>query len=458
MEKMMRIMWCTAILSAVMVLFSTLSVVAQVNWSVQGIALPKGEPGDLDSAGVCNPWAIYDLELGLYRMWYHGQGSGCIFLAESEDGITWEKYHVEGTKPYPTPVLYPGSSGEWDDFYVAHPCVVKDLEEPDPEKRYKMWYSAHDGHYEIGYAYSRDGYTWEKYDRDDTPNHPFEESDPVIRGTTWIAIGGRVLIEDDIYKMWYTSERSGVSEEVFYAQSWDGVEWFRDPIPVLPRGEPGSWDRLSWINAVLPRATGYQMWYEGNASWGDPEGIGYAVSGDERGWRKYFRNPLAGLPENAREASVIEWVDIPAEGPVFKSYKMWYTLYQGGGPTDIYYATAPQEPVTVTFDWYQDNVPIGGKLEFGATYTNHSYETPARVEVSFSVFKNGIAMYVQSEILNFYPGNTTKVYTMSVPNKPNLVGQTFTIGLCVTDLVTGNEFWDTFDIEVTEGAETPPAR
>ena len=74
-------------------------------------------------------------------MWYSGHDGSHIRIgyATSSDGINWTKHGI---------VLDLGASGEWDDYYVSCPCVIK-----DDDGTYKMWYSGHDGsHIRIGYA------------------------------------------------------------------------------------------------------------------------------------------------------------------------------------------------------------------------------------------------------------------------------------------------------------------
>lgn len=64
-----------------------------------------------------------------------------------------------------TPVLSPGSSGDWDEKFGAHGGAVK-----WDENIYKMWYtginSTVDWKRKTGYATSLDGVTWTKYDPD----------------------------------------------------------------------------------------------------------------------------------------------------------------------------------------------------------------------------------------------------------------------------------------------------
>ena len=122
-------------------------------------ALPGGEAGnapqspsllsDWDSSRVNFPRVIQDGSH--YRMWYDGQGNSAwaLGLAESSDGNTW-------TKSASNPVLKPGASGSWDDFYRGQTTILKE------GSLYKMWYSGGptSGSWQTGYSTSTNGVDW----------------------------------------------------------------------------------------------------------------------------------------------------------------------------------------------------------------------------------------------------------------------------------------------------------
>jgi predicted GH43/DUF377 family glycosyl hydrolase len=98
-----------------------------------------------------------------YRMWLSG-GTGIginhvkIYHATSSEGLNWSIT--------PTPILEPGSAGEWDDEKIETPSVIK------VGSTYHLYYSGFKtgddgGRYQIGHATSSDGITWIK-----DPNNP----------------------------------------------------------------------------------------------------------------------------------------------------------------------------------------------------------------------------------------------------------------------------------------------
>jgi hypothetical protein len=118
---------------------------------------------------------VFDEEAQVFKMWYRtdklvrlpaggfeipkGGYSACY--AVSKDGLKWEKpplglTEYEGSSQ--NNILPPGVGGK---DYVRRPNLIKDYEEPDPEKRYKMVYmDSIGGKFVLAKAYSRDGIHW----------------------------------------------------------------------------------------------------------------------------------------------------------------------------------------------------------------------------------------------------------------------------------------------------------
>jgi hypothetical protein len=98
------------------------------------------------------------IENGRWRMWY-ASGAGWISregqtvprmhikYAESQDGIHWER---GGT-------VCVDASGPGE-YAVVRPCVLR------RNGLYRMWYSCRGARYRIGYAESRDGFSWDRQD------------------------------------------------------------------------------------------------------------------------------------------------------------------------------------------------------------------------------------------------------------------------------------------------------
>ena len=119
---------------------------------------------------------------------------------------------------------------------------------------------------------------------------------PILSRTdsTFDAFGVRypmVLIEDNIFKMWYqNSDQWGVST-VGYAVSGDGINWTRNSQLVLQPSTFGNWDSYSvGHGSVIKINDVYMMYYTGSDC--NYTKIGLATSTDGINWTKYSGNPI----------------------------------------------------------------------------------------------------------------------------------------------------------------------
>jgi len=107
--------------------------------------LLTASPCVLRDGGTWRMWYVsatrWEPAPGGPRHYYH------IRYADSDDGLTWRR---EGR----TAIDFKGA----DEYAIARPCVVKDGD------LYRMWYSYRGDAYRIGYAESRDGFTWTRLD------------------------------------------------------------------------------------------------------------------------------------------------------------------------------------------------------------------------------------------------------------------------------------------------------
>ena len=240
------------------------------------------------------------------------------------------------TKYTDNPVLDLGASGSWESNSIYHPHIIFD------NTTYHMWYSAWDGNNErIGYATSKDGIHWKKYDENPILD-PGPSGDWDDRGV----LAGPVLVENDTLKMWYLAE---YSLKTGLAISTDGVNWtkYDNPAtttaphahsdPVLQPGMIGSWDdEGGWMVSVLIDGGIYEGWYVGDD--GGNERLGYATSEDGIHWSKYDdpattdppyaeSDPVLDLgPQGSWDASDIEQCQVIKNG---ETYQMWYTAALG---------------------------------------------------------------------------------------------------------------------------------
>lgn len=96
-----------------------------------------------------------------------------------------------------------------------------------------------------------------------------------------------VMYDENKYKMWYYGDAGSAKKYVLYAESENGINWVKHPVPVLSPGNSGSWD--SWAvhpGAIIKENGIYKMYYSG---WADQYGewyIGIATSVDGLNWAK----------------------------------------------------------------------------------------------------------------------------------------------------------------------------
>lgn len=224
-----------------------------------------------------------------------------IDYAISPDGLRW----TWGGVALPT-----GDPGAWDSTTTETPSVLKDPDERDPSRRYKMWYSGvadetRGAQYGIGVAFSPDG---RRFTRLPAVDSPFKLRGKVLEpGTTdgdiQAVADPSVLKIGGIYHMWYTTGMKGPPEVVIsYATSPDGIHWTKY------RGNPvlrptAGWEKgNSWIvstvaqPSVLWDGRRFEMWYASFLNFGGADhrtaGYGYAVSTDGIQWTKPESQPV----------------------------------------------------------------------------------------------------------------------------------------------------------------------
>lgn len=134
--------------------------------------ITSASKGEWD-AGFIIPSSVLTLSDGTLMMFYTGGEDVAFFdnfyvgMATSPDGIVWTKYNDPLTTQHPfagsDPVLMTGKNGEWDGAFLWMPNVTIH------ENGFRMYYSAsatnqRTGLKSIGYAESRDGIHWVKYE------------------------------------------------------------------------------------------------------------------------------------------------------------------------------------------------------------------------------------------------------------------------------------------------------
>jgi len=185
-----------------------------------------------------------------YVMWYTGVPENgfvkTISRATSPDGATWTKDA--------TPVLSLGDAGAFDSRQLGKPWVIYDP--ANTAAPYRMWYSA-EGDYggSIGYATSADGIAWTKTG-EVLPPGPRNAPD------SYSAAQPSVVIDNGVYRMWYTASDSN-NRRVAFATSTDGLVWQRGGVVFDVAG--GNYGQGAWAPTVWKdTGGGFHMLFTGN--------------------------------------------------------------------------------------------------------------------------------------------------------------------------------------------------
>jgi hypothetical protein len=119
---------------------------------------PTLERSDVDPYLTASPWILVENEV--WRMWYVS-GTGWLV----RNGHPLHRYNIKYAESRDG--LTWDRSGrvcidyrDEDEYAIARPCVVRDGD------RYRMWYCSRGAAYRLGYAESGDGLTWERRDHE----------------------------------------------------------------------------------------------------------------------------------------------------------------------------------------------------------------------------------------------------------------------------------------------------
>jgi predicted GH43/DUF377 family glycosyl hydrolase len=270
-------------------------------------------------------WAPHVIRDGpTFKMWYAGGWPSSIGYATSSDGISW-------TKLITNPILVSGNPGDWDEEAVTQPYILR------IDNGYRMWFvGAMSGWTSprIGYATSSDGITWTKYG-----GNPVLDLDPGSWEETEVATPW-VLYDSGTYKMWYTGQDSTGRYAIGYATSSGGIAWTRCISNPVLSGDVGTWDENGVLGgSVLLDGKVYRMWYFGKDGSGIDR-IGYAMSPDGINWTKYSGNPVLDLGNSGVwDDYKVNFPTVILDSDV---YKMWYLGEDGEGGLNFGHATAPE--------------------------------------------------------------------------------------------------------------------
>ncbi|UCD92254.1 MAG: hypothetical protein JSV43_08575, partial [Methanobacteriota archaeon] len=317
-------------------------------------------------------------EPGGYKMWFTAETITPAFEVELTIGYATAPDQVTWTKHPSNPVMGTGAPGSWEELGVAAPWILPDL------SGYRMWFTGMDANMlpQIGYAYSSDGLSWERYTGNPviTPGSPGDWDSGGVLAASVLDVGG-------VYHAWFTGANESGASRIGYATSQDGIDWTKYPgNPVIDIGAPGEWDAGSvMMPSVLFDGTKYRMWYTAAGEAELPD-IGYAVSHDGINWTKHFDSPVLtkGSPGDWDEMYLMGSSVLPNPG----GYDMWFGGLGTAGNSGIGYANCvavPNRAPILTGGAVTPSVGlVGSTFTYNVTYRDEDNDPPLHVNVQIN--------------------------------------------------------------------------
>ncbi len=263
-----------------------------------GQSIPYSLNLDIRNFSIITPTDIKNLfdlgQLGTFDD--NGIMPACVVNYHNKKYLYYIGWNLRGTVPYHLAIGLAISNDGGDTYlkFSKGPVCDRGLDEPFfntapfvmiDNGKWRMWYVSCTGWekinnhpeplYHIKYAESDDGVVWTKHNI------------VCIECISHLEAIGRpcVLIEDGIYKMWYSyrlikdyrTDRN-MSYRIGYAESIDGINWLRKDQEVGIERSKAEWDSqmMEYCHVVKIQNKKY-MFYNGNGF--GASGFGYAVWG-----------------------------------------------------------------------------------------------------------------------------------------------------------------------------------
>ncbi|MEZ5172427.1 MAG: hypothetical protein R2850_02660 [Bacteroidia bacterium] len=289
-------------------------------WNKQGYLFKAGGEFSWMQSHAANPFAI-QLNNSVYRIFFTVRDSS------SRSFITYGDFDADNgfklLKLSDKPVLEPGEPGLFDDSGVAVGYVLK------VDGNLTMYYLGWNLKVTVPWLNTIGRAIWsdeqQKFVKcgrapmmDRSEEDPFTISYPSI------------FHEDGKYRMWYGSnlswgEKQESMKHIFkYAESDDGIHWFRTNNIVLNLEHPGEYALSKPF--VIKDGSLYKMWYSYRANGSiQTYRIGYAESHNGLAWLRKDNEAGIDVSANSWDSEMISYPF------VFQHRNRWIMLYNGNG-------------------------------------------------------------------------------------------------------------------------------
>ncbi len=244
------------------------------------------------------------------------------------------------------------------------------------ENKYKMWYHGDGGNAKKYVLYA------ESSDGKNWVKHPIPVLSPGAAGSwdSWAVQPGIVIKESGVYKMYFTGyANQNYQWYIGFATSTDGINWTKNSNPVLYSGS--GWEYQITAASIIKKGNQYFLYYNGRNS-NYTEKVGLAISNDGINFTKYSGNPIL-INDKPWEGSGVMCPSIYQENNI---YKMVYMSAQGTG---FGFATS-----TDGINWIKDPQNpffIKEQTTNGWGNANIAYPNFIRVNDDFRIYYSGAA-------------------------------------------------------------------
>ena len=249
------------------------------------------------------PNVIYDEEAGLYKVWHFvrtaNPRSDALGYATSPDGIAW-------TKPLMDIVIWEGQPSSLVAQHVHGAGVIKDALDPDPARRFKMFFKGQ----VMSVRFSPDGLNWGEF----VSCSEIEAAGDTHNNALWVPVLGKYV---GFTRHWTDSRRI-----VARTESTDFVRWSKS-VEVL-RGESLHDTYAMPVFRYAGLYLGLPSIYDEQA---DRVHVELAWSPDTLNWHRVDQGNA--LIPNAATPGAYDWGTAYASRPIFLEDEI--RLFYGGG-------------------------------------------------------------------------------------------------------------------------------